>query len=51
MNQSNLQFHFHNPNPPDITADFLLPLLMEANREQLERILLLPPAVPDGVAT
>lgn len=32
-----LNYRFHNPNPMDVTADFLLKVLIEANSEKVER--------------
>ena len=32
-----LNYRFHNPNPVDVTADFILKLLIEANAGKVER--------------
>ena len=32
-----LNYRFHNPNPMDVTADFLLKVLIEVNSEKVER--------------
>lgn len=32
-----LNYRFHNPNPADVTADFILKLLIEANAGKVER--------------
>ena len=32
-----LNYRFHDPNPADVTADFLLKLLIEANAGKVER--------------
>lgn len=37
MKKTKLNYRFHNPNPADVTADFLLKLLIEANVEKVER--------------
>ena len=37
MKKRKLNYHFHNPNPMDVTADFLLKVLIEANSEKVER--------------
>ena len=37
MNKRKLNYRFHNPNPADVTADFLLKMLIEANSEKVER--------------
>lgn len=34
-----LNFRFHNPNTTEGTADFLLHILLEANRGKLETLL------------
>lgn len=37
MKKTELNYRFHNPNPADVTADFLLKLLIEVNAEKVER--------------
>lgn len=37
MKKTKLNYRFHNPNPTDVTADFLLKLLIEVNAEKVER--------------
>ncbi len=37
MKKRKLNYRFHNPNPMDVTADFLLKVLIEANSEKVER--------------
>lgn len=37
MKKTKLNYRFHNPNPADVTADFLLKLLIEVNAEKVER--------------
>ena len=32
-----MNYRFHNPNPADVIADFLLKLLIEVNAEKVER--------------
>ena len=32
-----LNYRFHNPNPPEVTADYILKVLIEANSEKVER--------------
>lgn len=39
MKQQKLNFRFHNPNTAEDTADYILRLLLEANREKLEQLL------------
>lgn len=39
MKQQKLNFRFHNPNTAEDTSDYILKLLLEANREKLEQIL------------
>ena len=37
MKKQPLQYQIHNENTPEITADFLLQLLIEANTGKVER--------------
>lgn len=37
MKKRKLNYRFHDPNPVDVTADFLLKLLIEVNAEKVER--------------
>jgi len=37
VKKTKLNYRFHNPNPADVTADFLLKLLIEVNAEKVER--------------
>ena len=37
MKQRKLNYHFHNPNSAEDTADFLCKLLIEANAGKVER--------------
>ena len=37
MKKTKLNYRFHNPNPADVTADFLLKLLIEVNAEKVEK--------------
>ena len=39
MKKRKLNYRFHNPNPMDVTADFLLKVLIEANLEKVERVI------------
>lgn len=32
----NVTFRFHNPNSPEVTADYLLSLLLHANQQKLD---------------
>ncbi|WP_455191142.1 hypothetical protein [Eubacterium ramulus] len=32
-----MNYRFHNPNPPEVTADYILEILIEANSEKVER--------------
>lgn len=38
MKKRKLNYRFHNPNPADVTADFLLKVLIEANSEKVEKV-------------
>ena len=31
MKQPKLKYHFHNPNPPDKSAEYILKILMQVN--------------------
>ena len=37
VKKTKLNYRFHDPNPADVTADFLLKLLIEANAGKVER--------------
>lgn len=37
MKKRKLNYRFHNPNPLDVTADFLLKVLIEVNAEKVEK--------------
>ena len=37
MKDRKLQYRFHNPNPPEVTAAHLLRLLIEANVGKVEQ--------------
>ena len=39
MKQKKLNYHFHNPNSAEVTANFLCKLLIEANTGKVERAL------------
>lgn len=39
MGKAVLNFRFHNPNPPEVTADYILKILIEANRKKVEDVL------------
>lgn len=34
-----MNYRFHNPNPVEVTADYILEILIEANKEKVEKIL------------
>jgi len=34
-----LNYRFHDPNPAEVTADYILKILIEANRGKVEEIL------------
>lgn len=36
MNKKKLNYQFHNPNPDNQTANYILKIFMEANREKVE---------------
>lgn len=37
MSKRKLNYRFHNPNPVEVTADYILEILIEANSEKVER--------------
>ncbi|MCD8254024.1 MAG: hypothetical protein LUC36_00550 [Oscillospiraceae bacterium] len=36
MKRQKLNYHFHNPNTPEATADFILKVFIEANMPKVE---------------
>lgn len=36
MIQPKLKYHFHNPNPPDKSAEYILKILMQVNSVKAE---------------
>ena len=39
MKKQKLNYRFHNPNTPEATADYIIKVLMEANKKKLEQAL------------
>lgn len=39
MSKRKLNYRFHNPNPVEVTADYILEILIEANKEKVEKAL------------
>ena len=39
MAKRKLNYRFHNPNPAEVTADYILKVMIEANTEKVEKIL------------
>lgn len=39
MKKRKLNYRFHDPNPAEVTADYILKILIEANRGKVEKIL------------
>ena len=39
MTKRKLNYRFHNPNPVEVTADYILKVMIEANTEKVEKIL------------
>lgn len=37
MKKQKLNYRFHNPNPADVTADYILKVLIEVNEKKVER--------------
>ena len=38
MNQPKLKYHFHNPNSPDKSAEYILKILIQANKAKVENV-------------
>ena len=39
MAKRKLNYRFHNPNPVEVTADYILKVMIVVNTEKLEKIL------------
>lgn len=39
MAKRKLNYRFHNPNSVEVTADYILKVMIEANTEKVEKIL------------
>lgn len=39
MAKRKLNYRFHNSNPVEVTADYILKVMIEANTEKVEKIL------------
>ena len=39
MTKRKLNYRFHNPNPVEATAEYILKVMIEANTEKVEKIL------------
>ena len=39
MSKRKLNYRCHNPNPVEVTADYILKVMIEANTEKVENIL------------
>ena len=37
MKKQKLNYKFHNPNPADVTADYILKVFMEVNEKKVEQ--------------
>lgn len=37
MKRQKLNYRFHNPNPADVTADYILKVFMEVNEKKVEQ--------------
>ena len=40
MKKRKLNYRFHNPNSDEVTADFLLKIFIEVNKEKVEKAIL-----------
>jgi len=39
MKRKKLNYRFHNPNPPEVTAEYLMRILVESNARKVEQAL------------
>ncbi len=39
MRKQKLNYRFHNPNPADVTADYILKIFMEVNKKKVDQAL------------
>lgn len=39
MTKRKLNYRFHNPNPVEVTADYILKVMIEANTEKVGQVL------------
>ena len=39
MSKRKLNYRFHDPNPVEVTADYILEILIEANKGKVEKAL------------
>ncbi len=39
MKRKKLNFRFHDPNPPEVTAEYLMRILVESNAGKVEQAL------------
>ena len=39
MAKRKLNYRFHNPNPVEVTADYILKVFIEANMKKVERVM------------
>lgn len=37
--KTKLNYRFHNPNTPEVTADYIVKILIEVNKKKIDRIL------------
>lgn len=37
--KTKLNYRFHNPNTPEVTANYILKILIEVNQKKIDRIL------------
>ncbi|MCI2106087.1 MAG: hypothetical protein LKK00_05130 [Intestinimonas sp.] len=39
MSGKKLNFRFHNPNPPELSCEYIIRILVEANQKKLDQAL------------
>lgn len=39
MKRQKLNYRFHDPNPPEVTAEYIMRILVESNAKKVERAL------------
>lgn len=40
MKKQELKFNFHNPNTPEIIADYIVKIFVEANQKKIKQVMI-----------